>query len=75
MLNNVISFLRTKDIRYYYTLVHLLGNNIEYTNEYVVCFVEGILEQFKKSDNVKKAITDAHNIIERNDELIKYSNI
>ena len=75
LLNNVISFLRTKDIRYYYTLVHLLGNNIEYTNEYVVCFVEGILEQFKKSDNVKKAITDAHNIIERNDELIKYSNI
>ena len=29
LLNNVISFLRTKDIRYYYTLVHLLGNNIE----------------------------------------------
>ena len=75
LLDNVVLFLKTKDIRYYYTLVHLLGNNIEFTNEYVVCFVKGILEQFKKSDNVKKAIIDAHNVIERNNELIKYSNI
>jgi|UniRef100_A0A6C0INN3 hypothetical protein len=75
LLDNVTRFLKTKDIRYYYTLVHLLGNNIEFTNEYVLLFVDNILKQFKNDTIVQAAITNAHEVIERNDELLKYSNV
>ena len=60
LLDNVTRFLKTKDIRYYYTLVHLLGNNIEFTNEYVLLFVDNILKQFKNDTIVQAAITNAH---------------
>ena len=60
---------------YYYTLTQLLKNNISKINIYVLKYVNMLLEKYKDNIKYDKLIKNAHAYIERNDTMLKYSDV
>jgi len=60
---------------YYYTLTQLLKNNINKLNIYVLEYVNMILKKYKKEIKYNNLIKNAHSYIERNDTMLKYSDV
>jgi len=76
ILKNVELFFKTKKCgEYYYTLTQLLKNNISYLNIYILEYVNMILKKYKPSIKYYSIIANAHNYIERNDMMLKYSDV
>jgi len=76
ILKNIeLFFKENKSGRYYYTLTQLLKNNICHLNTYVLGYVKDILIKYKSSIEYNSIIENAHEFIERNDTMLKYSDV
>ena len=65
-----------KSSYYYFTIIHIMKNNIHLFNPYVERQVKAILEQEKKSKKIKKDyfIQKAYDFIEKNPYLLRFAN-
>jgi len=79
LLNSIYNYLREgendRKMLYYYTLIHLLKNDIKNINEYVIYFIKEILSNNDVQKDYKKLIKNSCEYIERNTLLIKYCNV
>ena len=73
--NIKLFFENDNSCEYYYTLTQLLKNNINKLNIYVLGYVNMILDKYKDKINYDKLIKNAHSYIERNDTMLKYSDV
>lgn len=73
LLNCCKKYLKQYNSIYYYTIIHLLKNNIVHLNSYVIEFVEKFIASFvvDKSELIKNAAE----YIEGNDALQRYNDI
>lgn len=58
----------------YYTLNHLIKNNVSKVNQYVMGIVTHILESYKDEVEIKYLVQNAHIFMEKN-ELLKYNDL
>ena len=65
----------TKFMSSYYTLSILFKNKIPTVNRHVVSILEKILNNFKPTLDISKLIANGETIIERNKDLLKYSDL
>lgn len=76
ILKNITLFFKEKySGRYYYTLTQLLKNNIGHLNIYVLEYVNLILNKYKPQIKYNSIIDNAYEYIERNDMVLKYSDV
>jgi len=76
ILKNITLFFNEKySGRYYYTLTQLLKNNIGHLNIYVLEYVNLILNKYKPQIKYNSIIDNAYEYIERNDMMLKYSDV
>ena len=73
MLDISKKLLKKSSIKHYYTLVHLMKNNVSNVNIYVVKFLKHIIKKFEILDK-SNIIFKAASYIEENDVLGKYRN-
>ena len=52
-----------------------IQNNIYRTNKYVLKYITAIIETYKKRYLLKNLIKNAHNYIERNNIILKYTDV
>jgi len=57
---------------YYYTLIHLMKNNIEHVNIHVITYIHAILKECYNRVNITYFIENAYEYIEKNEYLSKY---
>lgn len=76
LIQNSNNFLnKDYDPYHFYTLTQLIQNNIYRTNKYVLKYITSIIETYKKKVSIKNLIKNAHNYIERNNIIIKYTDV
>ena len=76
LLKNIKSFFENKySCEHYYTLTQLLKNNIVHLNTYVLEYVNRILKKYKNKIKYNSLIKNAYEFIERNDMMLKYSDV
>jgi hypothetical protein len=76
LIENSNKFLNKNfDPYHYYTLTQLIQNNIYRTNKYVLKYIKDIIDKYKNNVSIKNLIKNAHNYIERNNIIIKYTDI
>ena len=73
--NIKLFFENNYSCEYYYTLTQLLKNNINKLNIYVLKYVNMLLEKYKDKIKYDKLIKNAYAYIERNDTMLKYSDV
>jgi hypothetical protein len=73
--NIKLFFENNYSCEYYYTLTQLLKNNITKLNIYVLEYVNMLLVKYKGKIKYDKLIKNAHAYIERNDTMLKYSDV
>ena len=73
MLDIAKKLLKKSSIKYYYTLVHLMKNNVSNVNIYAVTFLKHIIKKFEILDK-SNIIFKATSYIEENEVLGKYRN-
>ena len=73
LLNCCKKYLKQYNSIYYYTIIHLLENNIVNINKHVKDFVEGFISLFVVNKN--ELIKNAAEYIEGNDVLQRYSDV
>tara|TARA_Y100000389_G_C17464432_1_gene524340 strand:- start:1532 stop:3901 length:2370 start_codon:yes stop_codon:yes gene_type:complete len=75
LLEECTKFLKSKKIKYYYTMSQLIKNHIYLLNTHVKEFINEILIQYENSVNKLDLIKNAHKYIERNGVLSKYDDV
>ena len=79
LLSSIYNYLKEgpndKKMFFYYTLIHLLKNDIKNINKYVIYFIKEILSTNNVQNDYKKLIKNSYEYIERNTLLIKYCNV
>lgn len=73
--NIKLFFENNYSCEYYYTLTQLLKNNINKLNIYVLKYVNMLLKKYKDKIKYDKLIKNAYAYIERNDTMLKYSDV
>jgi hypothetical protein len=78
-LENLLSSKDSKNIKvfhyHYYTLYKLIRNNILYLNRHIRNLVNVVLDKFEEEINKSIIIENAVEFIERNENLLKYSDL
>jgi hypothetical protein len=59
----------------YYTLVHLMQNNIDKVNSYIKQIINAILENIEKEVVLLEIVKNSYDYIERNFSLLKYDDM
>jgi len=76
LLKNIKLFFENYySCEHYYTLTQLLKNNIVHLNTYVLEYVNMILTKYKSQIKYDSLIKNAYEFIERNDMMLKYSDV
>ena len=60
---------------HYYTLFRLIKNNILHLNKYIVEITNNVLKAFETEVNIQTIIKDSDKYIEKNGELLKYTDM
>lgn len=72
LLQELFHFVSTQNENHYFTIYKLLKNNIKNTNKFILKIVNYFLEN---EPNIEEIVFRSNDYIEKNELLIKYSNI
>lgn len=80
-IENLIKFYNKKNEKeylfYLYTIIQMKKSTVVHCNNFIVAFVDVIIDTFNKSDNnlCKKIYNNIYHVIEKNAYILKYEDI
>ena len=77
-IHNLLKYKKINNekwIYYYFTIHKVSDNNIKRINSKIIDLINCVIIHFQNEINIKYLIYNSHNFIEKNDNLMKYSDI